>query len=144
MLPIEVSHINPADGDAGVRLACMTVVNRDLELTVPEDVLASRRWHCRVMRCRFVTPFLRELVLEPDAPIPFSAGDFVLVQAPAGTISYRDIPVEAPFRNDWERFRGLEATIPESTTRAYSLANRPGDDEGLSLVVRAAFPTIDR
>lgn len=144
LLPTETQHINRRDAAAGYRLACMLKVRGDLSVQVPADILEAGRWRCRVLANRNLSTYLTELTLAlPEGEsVSFEAGDYVLLEAPPGRISYRDFQIDADYLPEWERLRllGLEVEIPEPTTRAYSLGNAPVDGDVLMLVVRIALP----
>lgn len=144
LLPTEVAHIGRRDAARGVRLACMTVVRDALAISVPEDLLAARRWRCRVESNRSITTFLKELVLAmPDGQrIEFEAGDYVLLEATPHRVRFADFDIPAQYRDDWRRYQlmGLESVSAETLVRAYSLANAPSDAGRIVLVVRIATP----
>lgn len=143
-LPVERNHISRRDSLAGARLACMLKVREDLEVTVPSAILSARQWQCRVISNRSLSTYLTELKLElqADQPMQFQAGDYIMVQAPAGTISFSQFEIASEYRQEWEQnnlFR-LSTEIAQPTSRAYSLANAPDDAGHLTLVVRIALP----
>jgi Na+-transporting NADH:ubiquinone oxidoreductase subunit F len=111
---------------------------------VPAEILEAGRWQCRVVSNLNLSTYLTELTLAPPpgSDIRFEAGDYVLVEAPAGRVDYRDFAIDSEYRGEWERldlFRH-RVDIPEPTTRAYSLANPPQEGDVLKLVVRIALP----
>jgi Na+-transporting NADH:ubiquinone oxidoreductase subunit F len=143
-LPTELVHIRAAEAAAGVRLACMLRVREAMSISVPRSVLEVRRWVCTVVSNRNVSTYMKELVLRlPDAErIRFHAGDYVLLDAPAHRLKFRDFDIDAAFMDEWRRQRlfDLESVAREASTRAYSLANPPQEDDRLVLVVRIATP----
>ncbi|MGE0621726.1 MAG: NADH:ubiquinone reductase (Na(+)-transporting) subunit F [Pseudomonadales bacterium] len=146
LLPTEMQHVNRRDAAAGYRLACMLRVREDLAVQVPADVLEAGRWRCRVVSNRNLSTYLTELSLAlPDGErFAFEAGDYVLVEAPAGTIRFADFDIDPAYRAEWDRL-GLSrhsVTVTEPTTRAYSLANAPADEDVIQLVVRIALPPV--
>ncbi|HEY5645749.1 MAG TPA: NADH:ubiquinone reductase (Na(+)-transporting) subunit F [Pseudomonadales bacterium] len=146
LLPTETQHVSRRDAAAGFRLACMLRVRENLVVQVPADVLEAGRWRCRVVQNRNLSTYLTELnlVLPGEERLAFEAGDYVLLEAPAGLVRYRDFDIEADYRGEWERL-GLfrhEVAIPEPTTRAYSLGNPPVESEVIKLIVRIALPPV--
>lgn len=144
LLPTETSHINRHDALKGARLACMLKVREDLAVSVPSAVLSASRWECRVRSNISLSTYLTELTLElpADHALSFRAGDYVLVTAPASTIDYGKFEIDAQYRDEWERndlFR-YRVEIAEPTSRAYSMANSPGETGIITLVVRIALP----
>jgi Na+-transporting NADH:ubiquinone oxidoreductase subunit F len=147
LLPTEMQHISRLDAARGFRLACMLKVRGDLSVQVPADILEAGRWQCRVVSNNNLSTYLTELTLAPPegAEILFEAGDYVLVEAPAGRVNYSEIEIDPEYRSEWDRldlFRhGVD--IPEATTRAYSLGNAPHEGAVLVLVVRIALPPVN-
>jgi Na+-transporting NADH:ubiquinone oxidoreductase subunit F len=144
LLPTENAHINRRDGRAGVRLACQVTVNRDLAIRVAEAVLGVERWECRVRRTRMLAPLIRELVLELPVgrTMNFRAGGYVEVECPPYQLRFADFALDDETRAEWERLGllGLRSATTSTLTRAYSLANYPGEGPGLMLNVRLATP----
>lgn len=143
-LPMEAAHIGPREVEAGARLACMLKVREPLSIQVPRSILEVRRWVCRVLSNRHVAAYLKELTLQlPNAErIAFTAGDYVLLEAPPHRIAYRDFDIDAQYREDWAAngLLDLESEKRETVVRAYSLANPPQQHDRAVLVVRIAPP----
>ncbi|MGR9073134.1 MAG: NADH:ubiquinone reductase (Na(+)-transporting) subunit F [Gammaproteobacteria bacterium] len=130
------------------RLSCQLTVKRDMELTVPQELLKVDQWQCRVRSNRGVATFIKELVLElpPGEEVDFRAGGYVLVEAPPHAVKYADFDIEERFRPDWDRFDlwRYESAVEEPVTRAYSMANYPDEKGFIMLNVRIASPPLDR
>ncbi|HEY5634512.1 MAG TPA: NADH:ubiquinone reductase (Na(+)-transporting) subunit F [Burkholderiaceae bacterium] len=143
-LPIERTTLHAAELARGVRLACQLTVRGDIEIRVAEQLLAARSWACVVRRARTVAPLIKEIVLAlPEGETPeFAAGSYVEVTAPAFTLPFGAIEVDPRHERSWERMniRRLAAGCRAPVSRAYSLANRPGDAGVLVLNVRLALP----
>ena len=131
----------------GERLACMLTLRHDLEIQLPRAMAEARRWRCKVASTRHVTTLMKEIVLLlPEGEVmDFKAGEFVLVEAPPYDVRFSEFEVEAQYRNDWERYGlwELASQTKESTTRAYSLANPPVENDRMTLIVRLALPPYD-
>ena len=144
LLPTELNHIRRRDAAAGMRLACMVKVREDMRVRVPENVLEAQRCTCRVVTNSNISTFLKQLVLElPEGtPFKFTAGDYVLLEAPAGKVDFGDFKIDAEYQQAWQNsgVSGRSVTLTEPTVRAYSLANPPGEQGRLMLVVRIALP----
>jgi len=144
LLPTELNHINRSDAVAGTRLACMVKVREDLQVWVPEAVLKAQRCVCTVRSNRNVSNYLKHLVLNVPAgqTFEFTAGDYVLVQAPAGTVEFAAFDIDPEYRDEWAREGLFEraVTLSEPMVRAYSLGKSPDPPGELSLVVRIALP----
>ena len=144
VLATEAAHVDPDDAARGIRLACMVTVREPLRISVPQEILEVRRWECGVVSNRNVSTLLKELVLElpGEERIEFSAGDYVLVEAPPYHLAFRELAIDSAYRDEWRRLGllDLESTTRAAVTRAYSLANPPQQDRSLMLIVRLAVP----
>jgi Na+-transporting NADH:ubiquinone oxidoreductase subunit F len=143
-LPMETAILARREVAQGVRLACQVTVRDDLEVAIPEDVLGVQHWRCRVASTRCVGTFIKEIVLEmPEGEgIDAPAGRYVLVTCPPYRLSYRDLAVDPEVRDEWDRLDlwRLTASNDAPTTRAYSMANHPGEKGTVMLIVRIATP----
>lgn len=144
LLPVESALLPRSERAHGARLACQLTLREDLAVQIPEELLSVRHYVCRVRSGRSVATFIRELVLElpPDQPFEFEAGAFVELTAPPFQVRFAEFELDADIREEWERFGllRLEAISPHPVTRAYSLANRPGEVGLAVLDVRIATP----
>lgn len=147
VLPTEIGHLSRGEMRSGVRLSCQVKVRQDLRVAIPSEVLNVRKWRCRVRSNRNVATYIKELVLDLPAgkEVPFRAGGYIQIECPPHTISYRDITVDEQFRDEWDR-RELWRYVskcPQPVTRAYSMANYPGEGGVIMLNVRIATPPPD-
>jgi len=143
-LPIERATLGESDIANGVRLACQMVVRGDLAITVAPELLAAESWLCTVRLTRSVAPLIKEiaLALPEDKAQSFRAGSYVQVTAPAFTLPFADITVDPAHEGAWTHLgiRKLTARSNSPVTRAYSLANHPGETDVLLLNIRLALP----
>ncbi|MCP5114001.1 MAG: NADH:ubiquinone reductase (Na(+)-transporting) subunit F, partial [bacterium] len=144
MLPTEAPHITRGEAREGCRLACQVKVKEDMRIAVPPEVFAVRRWRCKVRSNRNVATFIKELVLElpPGEAVPFRAGGYIQIEAPAHEARYGDFKVEDDYREDWDKFNMWQyvSKVEQPVSRAYSMANFP-DEKGLIMLnVRIASP----
>ena len=74
--------------------------------------------------------------------MPFRAGGYIQIEAPAGSYPYQGIDVEDEYRADWDKFNlwKYTAELDEPVTRAYSMANYPEEKGVIMLNVRIASP----
>ncbi len=142
-LPVERSLLTRGEVREGRRLACQVKVKTDLEVEVPLEVFASRRWTTKVISNHNVGTFIKELRLElpPGEEVPFRAGGYVQIECPPHRLDFKDFDVDARFRDAWDRgdlwrFRSI---VNESTQRAYSMANYPEEKGVLIFTVRICF-----
>ena len=144
VLPTELGHLDRGEARDGVRLSCQVKVKQDMRIEVPAEVFDIRRWRCRVRSNHNVATFIKELVLELPAgeEVPFRAGGYIQIEAPAGRYPYRAIDVEDEYRGDWDKFDlwRYAAELDEPVTRAYSMANYPEEKGVIMLNVRIASP----
>lgn len=143
-MPTERAQLTRREIGAGYRLACALRVREDLQLQLPAELLEIRRHRCTVRSNRNVATFMKELVLSlpPDADFSFEAGEYVLLDAPPHQIRFVDFDIAPSFRGDWKAYGylDLESCVEVPATRAYSLANYPGEGNIIMLVVRIALP----
>jgi Na+-transporting NADH:ubiquinone oxidoreductase subunit F len=143
-LPTETARLTRAEAARGLRLACQVMVKGDLRVEVPAEAFGVRHWRCRVRSNRAVATLIKELVLELPAgePMAFRAGAFVQVTCPAFRARFADFDIDPAFRDVWDRLDlwRLEAGTAVPVTRAYSMANHPGETGIVMLDVRIAIP----
>ncbi|MEO0998395.1 MAG: NADH:ubiquinone reductase (Na(+)-transporting) subunit F [Pseudomonadota bacterium] len=143
-LPTEASLLSRSELRRGVRLACVHRARAGLALTLPDALLAAERRVCTVVETRFVSTFLKEITLAlPEAArLGFSAGQYVMLEAPPYRLALGSLTVDDEYRGTWNDagLNDLIAVNDTPTSRAYSLANAPGDDDRAVVVVRIALP----
>ena len=147
LLPTERALITPGQAAAHQRLACQLVVKQPLGIRVPAEIIGIERYECVVRSNRNVATFIKELVLElpPGQTLEFRAGNYVQIECPPYQLSFEDIEIDEVYRAEWDRL-GLWRYRSESEaaeSRAYSLANYPGEGNELILNVRIATPPAD-
>jgi len=144
VLPTEASKLSRQEIASGERLACQLTLRRDLEIRIPDEIFGVRRLACRVRSSRCVGTLIKEIVadLPEDEQLRFRAGSFVQVTAPPFHARFRDFPLDPEVRDEWDRLDlwRYEVSSAEPATRAYSLANHPGEDRVIMLVIRLATP----
>jgi Na+-transporting NADH:ubiquinone oxidoreductase subunit F len=144
ILPTELTHITKREAAAGERLACQLVVKRDLQVEVPPEVLGVKKFQCSVRSNRNVSTFIKELVLEIPAgeELDFRAGGYIQIQCPPHRIAYTDFDIPEKYRTDWDRHNlwRYVSVVSKPVTRAYSMANYPGETGIIMLNVRIATP----
>jgi Na+-transporting NADH:ubiquinone oxidoreductase subunit F len=144
VLPVERALFSRRDLRAGARLACQQVVKRPMALEVPEEVLGVRSWLCRVRATRNVAALIKELTLDlPSGEImDFRAGAFIQITCPPHQIAFAQFDIDAEFHEEWDKFGlwRLRSTCTHAVTRAYSMANYPGETGRIILNIRIALP----
>lgn len=146
VLPIEYSHYTKRQIKEGWRLACQVTVKNNINIELPAAVFGVKKWECTVISNHNVATFIKELRLKvPEGEeVPFRAGGYIQIEAPAHTVYYKDFDIEPEYKGDFVRygFDKLVSKVDEPTIRAYSMANYPGEKGLIMLNVRLATPPI--
>jgi len=144
LLPTEESHITKKQAREGERLACQVAVKQDMEIELEDEIFGVQQWECEVISNDNKATFIKELKLGiPDGEsVPFRAGGYIQIEAPAHHVKYKDFDIPEEYRGDWERFGffDVESKVDEDTLRAYSMANYPEEEGIIMLNVRIATP----
>ena len=144
ILPTERDHINRKDAREGCRLSCQVNVKQNMKIELEEEVFGIRKWDCTVKSNHNVATFIKEFVVQlPEGEVvPFRAGGYIQIEAPAHHVKYKDFDIDEKFRGDWERFGffNIESKVDDETIRAYSMANYPEEYGIVMLNVRIATP----
>ncbi|MDF0533801.1 NADH:ubiquinone reductase (Na(+)-transporting) subunit F [Shewanella yunxiaonensis] len=144
ILPTELSHINKGEAREGCRLSCQVNVKNDMEIELDEAIFGIKKWECTVISNDNKATFIKELKLAiPDGEsVPFRAGGYIQIEAPAHHVYYKDYDIPEKYRKDWDHFGffKLESKVDEPVIRAYSMANYPEEFGIIMLNVRIATP----
>ena len=144
ILPTELSHISKGEAREGERLACQVAVKTDMDIELPEEIFGVKKWECEVISNDNKATFIKELKLKiPDGEtVPFRAGGYIQIEAPAHHVKYSDYDVPEEYREDWDKFNlfRYESKVDEDIIRAYSMANYPEEFGIIMLNVRIATP----
>lgn len=70
-------------------------MKNDLDLELPEEIFGVKRWECTVISNDNKATFIKELKLQiPDGEsVPFRAGGYIQIEAPAHEVKYADYDV---------------------------------------------------
>lgn len=144
MLPTEEGWISRGEAREGCRLACQVKVKSDMKIEVEPEVFSVRKWECEVVSNDNVATFIKELKLKlPEGEdVPFRAGGYIQIECPPHTVEYKDFDIGQEYRGDWDRFDmwRFKSVVGDHVTRAYSMANYPGERGIIMLNVRIASP----
>ncbi|CZF81676.1 NADH:ubiquinone reductase (Na(+)-transporting) subunit F [Grimontia marina] len=144
ILPTELDHISKGEAREGERLACQVAMKTDMDIELPEEIFGVKKWECSVISNDNKATFIKELKLQiPDGEsVPFRAGGYIQIEAPAHHVKYADYDIPEEYRGDWEKFNlfRYESKVNEETIRAYSMANYPEEFGIIMLNVRIATP----
>ena len=144
MLPTEKGHISRGEAREGCRLSCQVKVKQDMRIEVEPEIFSVKKWECTVKSNDGVATFIKEFVLQlPDGDsVPFRAGGYIQIESPPHVANYKDFIIEDEYRDDWDKFNLWQfvSKVDETVTRAYSMANYPGEEGIIMLNVRIASP----
>ncbi|WP_027157578.1 NADH:ubiquinone reductase (Na(+)-transporting) subunit F [Methylobacter luteus] len=144
LLDTERAKLNRQQINANYRLSCQIAVKSDMSLCLPPELFLIRNWDCAVRSNHSVATFIKELVLELPAgeDMEFRAGGYVQVNVPPHTVRYSDFDIKEQFRPEWDKYNLWQyvSKVDELVTRAYSMANYPGEKGIIMLNVRIASP----
>lgn len=144
ILPTEKGQINNREAKQGMRLSCQVAVKRDMKIKVPANVLEAKKWQCKVISNNNVATFIKELVigLPEGEEVDFKAGGYIEIEVPPHTIEYQNFDIDERFLSDWTKFKMFQykSHVYTPVTRAYSMANYPGEQGIIKLNVRIASP----
>ena len=144
ILVTEKNHLTRREQNNGYRLACQLTVREPLDIHVPPAVLGIRKYRCTVRSNRNIAVFLKELVLEmpPGERLDFHAGEYVQIECPPYHCSFREFDIPPEYRAEWDKYNlwRFESATNYATSRAYSMANYPAENDIIMLNVRIATP----
>jgi len=144
ILPTEEGHINKREAKDGYRLSCQVNVRQDMEIELPEEIFGVQKWECEVVSNDNKATFIKELVLKlpEEESVPFKAGGYIQIECPPYKLSYKEFNIDPEYHPDWDHFKiwDVESEVKENVTRAYSMANYPGEEGIIMLNVRIASP----
>lgn len=144
ILPTEQSHITKREAKEGCRLSCQVAVKQDMDIELEDEIFGVQQWECTVISNDNKATFIKELKLGiPDGEsVPFRAGGYIQIEAPAHHVKYKEFDIPEEYRGDWERFGffDIESKVDTDTLRAYSMANYPEEEGIIMLNVRIATP----
>jgi Na+-transporting NADH:ubiquinone oxidoreductase subunit F len=144
MLPTESALIGRKEAANHVRLGCQVTVRENIRVRIPDEVFGVRKWECTVRSTCGLSTFIKEIVLElpRGEHVPFRAGGYIQIECPSYQAKFSDFDIEPEYRDEWEHhnFWRFEAGTKTPTTRAYSMANYPGEKGIILLNIGIALP----
>ena len=152
ILPTETVHFTRRQISDNWRLGCQVKVKQDLDITVPGSVLSIKEWECTVLSNRNVATFMKEFIVELPAGehMDFIPGSYAQIKIPPFDIDYdKDFDkslIGEEYLPAWKNFGlfDLKCHNPETTIRAYSMANYPDEGDRIMLTVRIATPPMKK
>ena len=144
MLPTEEGHFTRGEARSNWRLSCQVAVKQDMKIEVAPEFFGVKQWECTVISNDNVATFIKELVLAiPEGEsVNFRAGGYVQLEVPPHEARYKDFVIGEKYRGDWEHFGLFDVVskVPETTIRAYSMANYPDEKGVIKFNIRIATP----
>lgn len=144
MLPTEEGHFTRGEARNNWRLSCQVAVKQDMKIEIAPEFFGVKQWECEVVSNENVATFIKELVLKiPEGEsVNFRAGGYVQLEVPPHEVAYKDFDVAEEYRGDWEHFGLFDVVskVPDTTIRAYSMANYPEERGVIKFNIRIATP----
>lgn len=148
ILPTEAVHFTRKEIKDDWRLACQVKVKNDLDIKVAASILDIKEYECTVVSNKNVATFIKEFIVElpKGEHMNFIPGSYAQIKIPPFSIDYdKDIDkasIGPEYLPAWEKFGlfSLKCVNPETTVRAYSMANYPAEGDRFMLTVRIATP----
>lgn len=148
ILPTEAVHFTRKEIKDDWRLACQVKVKNDLDIKVAASILDIKEYECTVISNKNVATFIKEFIVElpKGEHMNFIPGSYAQIKIPPFSIDYdKDIDkasIGPEYLPAWEKFGlfSLKCVNPETTVRAYSMANYPAEGDRFMLTVRIATP----
>ena len=148
ILPTETGFFTRKEQQNHWRLGCQVKVRGDMKIEVPSEIFGVKKWECEVVSNRNVATYIKEFVVKlPEGEnLIFKSGGYIQIDVPATEVDYKDMDVEAEYRDEWDKFKmwDLKMKNPEPVFRAYSMANAPSEGNIIMLNIRIATPPFDR
>jgi Na+-transporting NADH:ubiquinone oxidoreductase subunit F len=148
ILATETDHFTRKEQQEHWRLGCQVKVREDMKIQVPEHVLGVKKWECEVVSNDNVATYIKEFVVKlPEGEnLNFKSGGYIQIDVPQIDVDFKDMVIGHEYRPEWERFGmfNLQMKNPETTFRAYSMANHPAEGNIVMLNIRIATPPFDR
>ena len=148
ILSTETGFFNRKEQGNNWRLACQVKVRENISMHVHPEVLGIKKWECTVVSNENVATYIKEFVVKlPEGEnLEFKSGGYIQIDVPKCEVDFKDFDVSDNYRPEWEKYGifDLKMKNPESTFRAYSMANHPAEGNIVMLNIRIATPPFDR
>ncbi len=142
--PQEIALLSRKEARHGARLACQVSVMEAMDVEVDDVYFGVQSWLCQVESVRQLSTLISEIVLRlpEQESCEFRPGSFVQVTCPPYQLKFSELQVDQAYRPQWDKdgLWSYSVSSGAAVTRAYSVANRPGDNNIVSLNVRIALP----
>lgn len=143
-MPQETALLSRQETRGGTRLACQVSALHPMKVVVDDVYLSVQTWQCTVESVDSLATLIREIVirLPQGETLDCPAGSFVQVTCPPYRLDFGDIELDPAMRDNWrsQGLLSLKAGATRAETRAYSMANHPGENDRIRLNIRVAVP----
>jgi Na+-transporting NADH:ubiquinone oxidoreductase subunit F len=114
LLPTEEPYLDQRERESNVRLSCQVKVRNDMQITIPDELLAIQEYACRCAKIVDLTHDIKlfRLELVQPATMNYVPGQYVQLLAPAYEKSKQEV------------------------YRAYSIASDPAEKGVIDLIIR--------
>jgi len=140
----EAATLTETEKYQGFRLACQTLVNSDLAISLPSITSETLTQSATVISSHFKTPFIKELILRlnTDASSVFQAGQYINIHLSPSSLNLKNCVIPSQYQKPWQRINkeNLSVTSSHAVQRSYSIANAPSNDGLITLNVKIALP----
>lgn len=148
ILPTETGFFSRKEQKENWRLGCQVKVREDMNIAINPQIFGIKKWECEVISNRNVATFIKEFIVKlPEGEhLDFLSGSYIQVDVPVIDVDFKDMDVEAEYRPEWYKYKMWELKMhnPMPQFRAYSMANRPSENNVIMLNVRIATPPFDK
>jgi Na+-transporting NADH:ubiquinone oxidoreductase subunit F len=148
ILATETGYFTRREQQENWRLGCQVKIREDMKIKVPEEVLGVKKWECEVVSNDNVATYIKEFIVKlPEGEkLDFKSGGYIQIDVPKIDVEFKEMSIGGEYQPEWERYGmfSLKMKNPESTYRAYSMANHPAEGNIVILNIRIATPPFDR
>ena len=137
---VDRAHLTAQKVGRGYRLACNLKIDSKIDIEVVGGAETWTEYQATVSSISAVTPFLREIVLQPRLRLgpEFRPGAYIQIHVPYYSLKAQQIAVPDHHLQDWKHLNLAEpVTNTAPIRRSYSLSSPPEQSAGrLTLLVR--------
>jgi Na+-transporting NADH:ubiquinone oxidoreductase subunit F len=131
LLPTEVPFLSRVEQRSGVRLSCQVKIKQDIDITIPEALLAVKEYRATVSEVRSLTYDIKEInldLIEPET-ISHHPGQYIQIQAPSpdGGFVHRAYSISSPVHEN-TKVQLVVRLVPDGIASTYLHNLKVGDE----------------
>lgn len=131
LLPTELPFLSRAEQRSGVRLSCQVKIKQDIDIKIPETLLAVKEYRARVTEIRTLTYDIKEVnfeLIEPET-IQHHPGQYIQIQAPSpdGGFVHRAYSISSPVHEP-TKVQLVVRLVPDGIASTYIHSLEVGDE----------------